>query len=183
MKRTDGNEIRVRRLISAKGIRTCIVPTVSAAILCLALAFGTGTGALALEVGLVDVEALAAEHPIAKKLAEDLKKTETKRNEEFKKKVKEKFGVSETTELDKLPDEKKQQFTQFFQLEREKFQEEMLEKEIEARKIIEGDIIKIVRNIAKESKLDLVFDKRIVVFGGLDLTKDAIAEIKKLKAQ
>lgn len=182
MKKCGKSENLIRRLRKSPERQRRFFPAAAAAAIIAAVwLFGAATSARALEVGLVDVDVLVNEHPAAKAMAEELKKTEMKRNEEFKKKAQEKFGVSELTDIDGLSQEKKTQFGQFMQMEKEKFEDEMTEKQAEALKIIEGDIVKVVRKIAKENKLDFVFNKRVVVFGGTDITKDAISELKKMK--
>jgi len=149
-----------------------LVPIAMFCICMLALA----TDAQALEIGVIDVMLIANEHPIKKKFEDELEKTRKERTDAFQEKAKKQFGVKT---LDELKGEQKDQFQQMFMDENEKFNAEMKKKYDENLKIIEGDILKVVHSMAQKKKLTYVFDKSVVLFGGIDITDEAVAEIKK----
>ncbi|MEW6202371.1 MAG: OmpH family outer membrane protein [bacterium] len=134
------------------------------------------TDAQAMEIGAVDVMLVANEHPIKKKFEDELEKIRKEKTEAFQEKAKKQFGVKN---LDELKGEQKEQFQQMFMDENEKFNDEMKKKYDENLKIIEGDILKVVQSIAQKKKLTYVLDKSVMLFGGIDITDEAVSEIKK----
>jgi len=150
-------------------------------LLFLALGFwllALGAKAQAIEIGVIDVMEVASEHPMKKQFEDELEKTRKTRTDEFQEKAKKQFGV---TDLNDLKDAQKEQFQAMFTVENDKFNAEMKKKYDDNLKIIEGDILKVVQKIAQQKKLTYVFDKSVVLFGGMDITDEAVTEIEKMK--
>ena len=49
----------------------------------------------------------------------------------------------------------------------------------ETQKKVKSDIDEAIKKVADEKKLGVVFDKQVVLFGGVDVTEDVMKKIKK----
>jgi outer membrane protein len=128
-------------------------------------------------VGYIDLEQVVKAHPILIKWNKDLESLKAARENQVKKQIKEKFGV---TEKSQLTDSQRAQVQKFVMDENDKFTSEMEPKQNEKMKRVEKDIREVSAAIASEKKLDLVLDRAVVVYGGVDITKDVIEKIKKI---
>lgn len=172
MKAENGRNFMCRRKLSRKG-----VPGLAAAVF-LAVALW-GTPACALEVGLVDYIAVVGSHPATREFEDELTKTKAARENAIHATIMKKYGLKEINEARNLDEAKQRQIQEMLLFESEKLGSEMKKKETETLKIVEGDILKAIRKIAKKKKLDYVFNKPMVLFGGLDVTEQVIEEIVK----
>lgn len=129
-------------------------------------------------IGLIDFRQIVAAHPKSKQAAQELEREKASREKQFEAKVKAKFKVDNP---DILTDAQKEELRKMYEAENEKFNREMSALLEKKQKEVEGDILKAVSIVSKKKGLDYVLDKNLVFFGGQDITKDVIAEMKSGK--
>ncbi|MFA6450825.1 MAG: OmpH family outer membrane protein [bacterium] len=145
------------------------VAFVAAAFACPALAAGKPT------VGYVNLEDVLKTHPALIKWNKELETLKAAREKSVEKQIKDKFGVTKETHL---TDTQRAQVQQFIIGENDKFTAEMAPKQAGKMKKVEKDIRDAAAVIASEKKLDLVLDRMVVIYGGVDITADVIKKIK-----
>ena len=162
---------------------------IAASALIIASSLVIGTAAMAEPtppvIGIVDMQRVMVESTFYKefKTAEDdMKKLEKQLQDDMMNKDKQledarKKGVSQT-ELMKL---------------REKFEKEIYEQRTKAQNLVKTkqsqledgreklkkEVDKAIKDIAGEKKIDVIFDKQAVLFGGMDITDDVSKKLLK----
>lgn len=135
----------------------------------------TWPASAATKIGIVDGERLFDEYPKAqqatKKIAEaqeELKNTITDSEKAYNE-----FEKEKKTEAQKLTKQKE------LQLKIDQ-KAESTKKMIEKLSLgLENDIVNSIKKIADSKGLETVLDKRAVLVGGVDITEEVIAELKK----
>ncbi|PIQ24209.1 hypothetical protein COW36_10330 [bacterium (Candidatus Blackallbacteria) CG17_big_fil_post_rev_8_21_14_2_50_48_46] len=137
-------------------------------------------------VGVVDTQQILSQSSLLQVLRSaeaDLKSAEQKLYESRNQKLKE----LETARANMKEDEflRKKQELERQLLEQVKSEETRLEKrkaEIQKMKIqLEKDVQDIVKAVAQKRKLEIVINKQLVLFGGVDITNEVVEELKKKK--
>jgi outer membrane protein len=149
---------------------------VAVAVIVFVAAAGNAFAADKVSVGYIDLEKIVKSHPILVKWNKDLEALKAAREKQLEKQIKEKFGV---TQQSNITDKQRAQVQSFIMQENEKFSSEMGPKQAEKMKAAEKDIRAASAEIAADKKLDLVLDRMIVVYGGVDITNEVIDKIKK----
>jgi outer membrane protein len=127
-------------------------------------------------VGYVDLEKIVKSHPMLIKWNKEIETIKSSREKIVEKQIKDKFGITKQMEL---TDKQRSQVQQFIMEENQKFAAEMEPKQAEKMKKAEKDIKEAAAVIAADKKLDLVLDRMVVVFGGIDITDAVIEKIKQ----
>lgn len=125
------------------------------------------------KVGIIDLNRIIEEHPVSVQWDKDLNDKKAAREEEVKTEIRNKFGVTDETQL---TDEQKDQVQQYISIENEKFRQEMLPERNANLQKVEDDIITFTAIVAKDKGLDLVVDRVAVIYGGEDVT-DAVLDL------
>lgn len=132
---------------------------VSLTILLLVLVLLAGCTTKEQKIGVIDMDKVIQESPKAQEYQNQLDKKGAE--------IQEKYKIDD----ENLSDEEKQ-----------KMQEDALKEFVDAKKQLEDnlnkDIDKAVKEIADEKKLDVVFYKQSVRYGGEDITEEVINKLK-----
>lgn len=143
---------------------------VLSAVLLLTLLGGIASGATAsLRIGVVDVDYLLNNHPKAEEVRAQLKSFIRKQEAQVKK------------QIDKLRKTVKDK-NKLRQREAEVYRKAQGEFDKYKRKLLSTllkDVNLAIREAAKKRGITIVFIKRAVFFGGIDITQDAFAILKK----
>lgn len=151
--------------------------------------FGAFTQAWGINISFIDLQKAFDSHPEAKRAREILQKDIEKGNLEIKIREKEILNLQE--ELKKpLSEEAKRRKEATIQAkieELQRYQQEITQELNNKRKELEDGINlkirNIIKDIAKEKKIDLVIDSELVVYGEdfLDITDEVIKRIEGKK--
>jgi Skp family chaperone for outer membrane proteins len=125
--------------------------------------------------GTIDLSRIVKEHPVMIKWNDELDKAKTERSAQVEKMIKDKFGV---TDLTQLTDQQRSQGQQVLAQEEERFKAEMGPKELEKMKQIESDIKEQGAVVATEKRLTFILDRSVVIYGGVDVTDSILDKIK-----
>lgn len=153
--------------------------------LCVATAFlAVARPAVALEIGTVDVDLCVDAHPAMAKFESKLEATKKERNDAFQIEIKAQFGLADLSdaELAKLTEDERRAIQQKYMMENERLNNDMMNEQKAVLQTIEKDILETIKKVAAEKKLELVFNKQVLLVGGSDITENVVAEIKKLSA-
>lgn len=127
----------------------------------LAAVFVAGAAFAADTIGVISSQAVLLQHPKFDQTQKQLKSiSDTK-------------GKEAQTAIDKESDDKKK--AQIFQSKRM----ELVQEEQKLMGPLLNEINVAIRTVANQKKLTVVVEKEIVFYGGVDITADVIAELKK----
>ena len=140
-------------------------------------AFGevTGKEIKGVRVGIVDGEKIFDEYSFAQEATKKITSAqdELKQQIEESEKTYSEFAKQKKSEAEKL-------------IKQKELQSEIDSKAQNTRKMIESlsskienDLLQAIRTIAAEKGLDVIFDKRAVLFGGVDVTQAVTSELKR----
>jgi outer membrane protein len=149
----------------------------SASIAQTAAAPAAPAAAASFKIGFIDLDRIMKEHPTMVKWTAELEQIKVQREAEIEKTIKDKFGVTNQTELS---EEQRTQIQRIIIQENQRFTQEMEPKHKEKLAQVESDVRELGAVVATEKKLDLVLDRVVVIYGGGDVT-DAILD--KIKAK
>jgi outer membrane protein len=126
-------------------------------------------------VGYIDMERLFQNLKEGKKIQEDVQK----RRADYEKLVDEKQKTIDQAKSEKKSDEDMQKIVDKIKIELKPKQEEILKYEAEVQQKLMGKIKEMTKVVSKRYGVDVVLDKRVVYFGGLDLTDFIVDKLNK----
>ncbi len=129
-----------------------------------------------LKIATIDLNKIIDNHPISLGWDKELDRLKTQRESEVRDLIKEKYGVTEESQL---TDQQKSEVQRIIVMENEKFRQDMIPARNEKLKKVEDDVIKFSAEIAKAEGYDYVFDRVAVIFGGDNITDKIIERINK----
>ncbi|MBO6290460.1 MAG: OmpH family outer membrane protein [Alphaproteobacteria bacterium] len=123
------------------------------------------------QLGIINVQALVSRTPSVVALREE----EMKKREELQQWVN---GVNQeiAAEADAA---KKAELTQKYQTELNERQQKMQAEYVKKVQKIDAEILKLIENVAKKENVEYIFNTGSLLFGGKDLTQQAIDALKK----
>lgn len=123
------------------------------------------------QLGIINVQALVSQTPSVVALREE----EMKKRGELQQWVN---GVNQeiAAEADAA---KKAELTQKYQAELNERQQKMQAEYVEKVQKIDAEILKLIENVAKKENVEYIFNTGSLLFGGKDLTQQAIDALKK----
>lgn len=123
------------------------------------------------QLGIINVQALVSRTPSVVALREE----EMKKREELQQWVN---GVNQeiAAEADAT---KKAELTQKYQTELNERQQKMQAEYVKKVQKIDAEILKLIENVAKKENVEYIFNTGSLLFGGKDLTQQAIDALKK----
>lgn len=123
------------------------------------------------QLGIINVQALVSRTPSVVALREE----EMKKREELQQWVN---GVNQeiAAEADAA---KKAELTQKYQAELNERQQKMQAEYVKKVQKIDAEILKLIENVAKKENVEYIFNTGSLLFGGKDLTQQAIDALKK----
>lgn len=123
------------------------------------------------QLGIINVQALVSQTPSVVALREE----EMKKRGELQQWVN---GVNQeiAAEADAA---KKAELTQKYQTELNERQQKMQAEYVEKVQKIDAEILKLIENVAKKENVEYIFNTGSLLFGGKDLTQQAIDALKK----
>ena len=123
------------------------------------------------QLGIINVQALVSQTPSVVALREE----EMKKRGELQQWVN---GVNQeiAAEADAT---KKAELTQKYQAELNERQQKMQAEYVEKVQKIDAEILKLIENVAKKENVEYIFNTGSLLFGGKDLTQQAIDALKK----
>lgn len=129
-----------------------------------------------LKIAIIDLNKIIDNHPVSLSWDKELDRLKTERESEVRDLIKEKYGVTEESQL---TDQQKNEVQRLIIMENEKFRQDMIPQRNEKLQKVEEDVIKFSSEIAKSNGFDYVFDRVAVIFGGEDITDKVIEVINK----
>jgi outer membrane protein len=137
-----------------------------------------------IKIGIVDTQSILGESSlldVLRKAEQEVAAAEKKLVDARNQKIKELEQAQKTMKVDdfiKLRQRYEREIVE--QVKAEETKIEQKRQDIQKRKIeLENKVESVVQAIAKKKGLDLVINKQLVLFGGIDITNEVIAEIKK----
>ena len=123
------------------------------------------------QLGIINVQALVSRTPSVVALREE----EMKKREELQQWVN---GVNQeiAAEADAA---KKAELTQKYQTELNERQQKLQAEYVKKVQKIDAEILKLIENVAKKENVEYIFNTGSLLFGGKDLTQQAIDALKK----
>ena len=123
------------------------------------------------QLGIINVQALVSQIPSVIALREE----EMKKRGELQQWVN---GVNQeiAAEADAA---KKAELTQKYQAELNERQQKMQAEYVEKVQKIDAEVLKLIENVAKKENVEYIFNTGSLLFGGKDLTQQAIDALKK----
>ncbi len=123
------------------------------------------------QLGIINVQALVSQTPSVIALREE----EMKKRGELQQWVN---GVNQeiAAEADAA---KKAELTQKYQTELNERQQKMQAEYVEKVQKIDAEVLKLIENVAKKENVEYIFNTGSLLFGGKDLTQQAIDALKK----
>ena len=123
------------------------------------------------QLGIINVQALVSQTPSVIALREE----EMKKRGELQQWVN---GVNQeiAAEADAT---KKAELTQKYQAELNERQQKMQAEYVEKVQKIDAEVLKLIENVAKKENVEYIFNTGSLLFGGKDLTQQAIDALKK----
>ena len=123
------------------------------------------------QLGIINVQALVSQTPSVVALREE----EMKKRGELQQWVN---GVNQeiAAEADTA---KKAELTQKYQTELNERQQKMQAEYVEKVQKIDAEVLKLIENVAKKENVEYIFNTGSLLFGGKDLTQQAIDALKK----
>lgn len=123
-----------------------------------------------LKFGIVNVQLLVAQAPAVIALREQQQAKQTALQE---------WVNARNAEIAATEEAKKAELTQKYQTELNERQQAMQAEYVKQVQAIDADLNKLIADVAKKEKMDYVFNTGSLVFGGTDITPQAIAALKK----
>lgn len=161
-----------------------VILSLMAAALLAAPGFAAPAQAADIKIGIVDTQSILGESSlleVLRKAEQEVAAAEKKLVDARNQKIKELEQAQKTMKVDdfiKLRQRYEREIVE--QVKAEETKIEQKRQDIQKRKIeLENKVESVVQAIAKKKGLDLVINKQLVLFGGIDITNEVIAEIKK----
>ncbi|HOO57357.1 MAG TPA: OmpH family outer membrane protein [bacterium] len=127
------------------------------------------------KIGMVDLDKVVREHPVMQKWTVELETLKAEREKEMENSIKEKFGVTNESELS---DQQKVQIQRIIMQENQRFAADMEPKQKEKLKQVEDDIKQFGAVIATEKNYAMILDRMVVIYGAIDVTDQIIEKVK-----
>lgn len=127
-------------------------------------------------VGYVDMDKVFESYAPLRKAQQSMEDTQQKFQQQFMDQVQKKF---KTTDVGKLSPKQQTEAESMYQdtnVKAEKELDKIYKNQVEPAK---KKIQKAISDIAKQKSLDVVLDKKMVLSGGVDITKPVLAKLKK----
>jgi Skp family chaperone for outer membrane proteins len=127
-------------------------------------------------VGCVDMDKVFESYAPLRKAQQAMEDTQQKYQQQFMDQAQKKF---KTTDIGKLTPKQQADAERMYQdtnTKAEKELDKIYKKQVEPAK---KKIQKSISDVAKQKSLDVVLDKKMVLSGGVDITKPVLARLKK----